>query len=62
MGAFMIGAVIKTPVTPDCRIWPIVIFSGRFIAGGRWMGKPDARAKGRARVGPAELPTGFAGL
>jgi hypothetical protein len=38
---------INTPVTPDDRIWPIVIFSGRFIAGGRWMSlmkqrQPDA--------------------
>ncbi len=24
-------------MTPDCRISPIVIFSGRFIAGGWWM-------------------------
>jgi hypothetical protein len=43
---------VNTPVTPDDRIWPIVIFSGRFIAGGRWMSlmkqrQPDARAKER---------------
>jgi hypothetical protein len=26
----------NTPVTPDDRISPIAIFSGRFIAGGCW--------------------------
>jgi hypothetical protein len=49
-------------VTPDDRISPIVIFSGRFIAGGCWMGKHSSPAreqrKGRARAGPAELTAG----
>jgi hypothetical protein len=50
---FMVRAVnqqINTPVTPDDRIWPIVIFSGRFIADGRCMGSPTRnQPRSRAR-------------
>jgi hypothetical protein len=45
-------------VTPDCRICPIVIFSGRFIAGWPLGGQPGARATWTARAGPAELRAG----